>query len=55
MYDKIQKFGVGVGVTYVKRMTKPDIEDSFMNPCSLTYNDSQILEKFPFSEIRNIY
>ena len=31
---------------------EPGIENSFKNPCSLTYIDSEILEKFPFSEVR---
>ena len=35
-----------------KKDDEPDIENSFRNPCSLTYNDSENLEKFPFSEIR---
>ena len=35
-----------------KKDDEADIKYSFMNPRSLTYNDSEILEKFPFSEIR---
>ena len=31
---------------------EPGIENSFKNPCSLTYIDFEILEKFPFSEVR---
>ena len=35
-----------------KKDDKPDIENCLKNPCSLTYNDFEILEKFPFPEIR---